>query len=58
MLLTKTLNKDCKIYVFLTCLLSIVDIENSFIICRLILEQDMLSYKLLITALNSFFTIS
>lgn len=48
MLLAEILSKDYQISIFLGCLLSIVNIENSFIAFGLILELGMLSLRLLI----------
>lgn len=56
MLLIETLNKNYKIRVFLVYLLLIVNINIVSIIFGLILKLDILSFRLLITALISFFT--
>ena len=58
MLLDEVLSKDCRIGVFLACLLSMVNIENFSIVFGQILKLDMQSFGLLTPTLISSFTIS
>lgn len=58
MLLAEALSIKHKIGALLVYLLSIVNVKNLFIASGLILELDMLSFRLLTIALISFFTIS
>lgn len=56
-LFIESLSKNYKINIFLAYLLSIINIENLFIISKLIFELVTPSFALLITTFISFFTI-